>query len=121
MVEFDPSVHLGDPNNPNALMEQIIEKQNVEEHFVVSVPLAVEVRPEDGEIVDVGPYKHSVIWKDEGRSRVRYCNNCGGVFSRRGKLKKEMDPQERSIVACAQCGIFQGFAEQNHEAASEAR
>ena len=84
-------------------------RQKVEKDFVTSIPLIVEVSPEDGIITDVGPYKHSVIWKEDGRSCVTYCNNCGSAFTRQGKLRSSLDPLERTILACASCGVFQGF------------
>lgn len=45
------------------------------------VPLRVGVKPEDGEIVEIGQYRHKVIWAGETRpSVIDYCNNCGGAF-----------------------------------------
>lgn len=79
-----------------------------ESQYVTSVPLRVGVR--DGVIVDVGPYRHRVIWDGETESSVvDYCNNCGGVFLRRGRLKPEADPLRRWVYACAECHVFQGF------------
>ena len=81
-----------------------------DEAYVTEVPLAVGVDPADGEIVDVGPYKHAVIWMEDGkRSGVMYCNNCGSGFSRVGRLKADCDPLQRWVKACAQCHVFQGF------------
>ena len=68
------------------------------------VPLQVAVKPEDGQIVDVGPYTHSVIWAgDSLPSVVRYCNACGGAFQRKGTR------DDRPCWTCGGCGIFQGF------------
>lgn len=47
----------------------------------MKVPLQVVVKPEDGEIVEVGEYRHSVIWTGTDKpSTVTYCNNCGSPF-----------------------------------------
>jgi hypothetical protein len=81
-----------------------------ESEYVESVPLVVTVDPEDGEIVNVGPYRHAVIWK-EGPSGINYCNNCGSSLVRQGKLKPDYDPKERTVKACATCGVFQGYQE----------
>ena len=83
------------------------------------VPLQVMVKPEDGQIVDVGPYTHAVIWAGESTpSRVRYCNSCGGAFQRPGLTTKHVAyrPVEDAATyvdgtpcwACASCGAVQG-------------
>ena len=44
----------------------------------IGIPLRVGVKEEDGRIVDVGPYRHYVIWAgSDKRSPLSYCNNCG--------------------------------------------
>lgn len=73
-----------------------------------SLPLAVAVRPEDGEITNVGPYKHTVRWRDSGDSLCTYCNNCGSPFSLSGSLAVGPDAG-RACTICAQCRMFQGW------------
>jgi len=45
-----------------------------------SIPLNVDVRPEDGAIEEVGTHRHRVRWVDDGLSSITYCNNCGSTF-----------------------------------------
>lgn len=75
-----------------------------------SVPLAVSVRPEDGEIVDVGPYRHKVRWSDAESAHaysITYCNNCGSAFMHAGIVKTDKGPL--SVMACAECHAFMGL------------
>lgn len=80
-------------------------------YFPASVELEVDVKPEDGEIADVGPYTHTVRWRKNGgaESAVRYCNRCGSPYGFSGRLKAEVDPQQRCIQTCAECHVFHGF------------
>lgn len=72
-----------------------------------SVALGVAVRPEDGTITDVGPYRHSVRWTDSGASSVTYCNHCGGSFLAEGVVSVAGESKRARI--CAQCRMFMGF------------
>jgi hypothetical protein len=77
-----------------------------DEKFPDTVPLSVGVKAEDGTIVDVGPYRHRVIWTgDDQVSCVSYCNYCGSPFAVSGTL----DSVE--IMWCGECGVFQGFVQ----------
>lgn len=63
----------------------------------MAVTLRVGVKPEDGEIVEVGPYRHRVIWKPSTEpSSVLYCNNCGSSFFLKRNDGKEI---------CAGCKV----------------
>lgn len=79
--------------------------------FPDTIPVAVT--PADGTIVDVGPYRHAVRWTaDRHRvSSITYCNNCGGTFTRGGRLRPDAQHPDdaREFHVCADCGIFQGF------------
>jgi hypothetical protein len=45
------------------------------------VPLRVGIKPEDGQIVEVGECRHKVIWAGQDEpSDIDYCNNCGSAF-----------------------------------------
>lgn len=45
------------------------------------VSLNVTLKPEDGEIVDVGPFRHFVKWAGQSeRSTLSYCNECGSAL-----------------------------------------
>lgn len=57
----------------------------------MKVPLNVGVKPEDGEIVEVGECRHRVIWAgDDKPSTVTYCNHCGSAFCLENQLTKEL-------------------------------
>lgn len=56
------------------------------------IPLQVSVR--DGEIIDVGPFRHRVRWDEGGESAITYCNACGS------SLILENDAGQ----VCADCG-----------------
>lgn len=87
--------------------------------FPSSNPLDVDLRPEDGTIVNVGPYRHAVIWAGDTKpSAVLYCNACGSAFSLSGSFKPHLDPEQRKIYVCAQCHAFQGFVTNVNENAT---
>jgi hypothetical protein len=72
--------------------------------------LAVGVNPEDGTIIDIGPYGHRVDWVEGGPSSVFYCNKCGSPFHTIGRLLKKYDEQQRLAEICGGCKEFLGFS-----------
>ena len=75
--------------------------------IVPSVPLNVDVR--DGQIIDIGPYRHRVDWNEHGPSTITYCNGCGsGIIL---EIMIEVHGQMRVVDICGDCDCFQGFAE----------
>jgi hypothetical protein len=81
-------------------------------HAPEMVALAVYVKPEDGTITDVGPYRHSVHWAEDNRpASVTYCNNCGGVFTFEAACKLEPNAG-RMARFCGSCKVFQGWSKQ---------
>ena len=72
--------------------------------YPTSVPLNVGVSPEDGQIIDVGPYRHRVDWVGSGPSQITYCNWCGDALILSGKLKAGPE-----IGVCSKCHNFMGW------------
>ncbi len=73
-------------------------------------PLNVGIRPEDGQIVDIGAFRHSVVWIENGarqRSSVTYCNWCGSAMGYGGSYKCD-DGYTRKASVCV-CKAFLGW------------
>ena len=76
-----------------------------------NIPLNVVVSKEDGEIVNVKDYRHSVIWKSSGRSLITYCNYCGGSLTIPGfiAVRNGCEIEKKRCSVCADCDSFLGF------------
>jgi hypothetical protein len=87
-------------------------KLYIEDH----IPLSVAMAPEDGEIVDVGPYRHRVQWTQRNGGRLSlatYCNGCGCPVVETAHMDSlEGLHVDREFFLCPGCSSFQGWADE---------